>query len=71
MNENLFKNVNIKMENTHVLDGSSEDPERTCREFEEAIERAGGIDLQLLVIGLMGVSHLMSRVHRSTPERGL
>ena len=51
MNENLFNHVNIKMENTHVLNGLSDDPEKTCKEFEEAIEGAGGIDFQLLGIG--------------------
>jgi len=54
MNETLFRHVNIRMENTHFLDGMSEDPQRTCKEFEEAIKRAGGIDLQLLGIGSNG-----------------
>ena len=54
MNENLFKHVNIEMKNTHVLDGLSDDPAQTCREFEEAIKRAGGIYLQLLGIGANG-----------------
>ncbi|MDI6884031.1 MAG: glucosamine-6-phosphate deaminase [Hadesarchaea archaeon] len=54
MDENLFRHVNIKMENTHVPDGLSDDPEKTCKEFEEAIKRAGGIDLQLLGIGSNG-----------------
>ena len=51
MNENLFCHVNIRMENTHVLDGMSADPRKTCEEFEDAIRKAGGIDLQLLGIG--------------------
>lgn len=54
MDENLFRHVNIKMENTYVPDGLSEDPQRTCKEFEELIKRAGGIDLQLLGIGANG-----------------
>ncbi|MDI6643059.1 MAG: glucosamine-6-phosphate deaminase [Candidatus Hodarchaeaceae archaeon] len=54
MDENLFRHVNIKMENTHVPDGLSDNPEKTCKEFEEAIKRAGGIDLQLLGIGSNG-----------------
>lgn len=54
MNENLFRHVNIRMENTHVLDGMAEDPQRACMEFEEAIRAAGGIDLQLLGIGANG-----------------
>lgn len=51
MNENLFCHVNIRMENTHVLDGTSDDSRKTCEEFEDAIRKAGGIDLQLLGIG--------------------
>lgn len=54
MDRNLFRRVNIRMENTHVLDGLTSDPQRTCREFEEAIKAAGGIDLQLLGIGANG-----------------
>jgi len=54
MNENLLNHVNIKMENTHVLSGISNEPQRTCKEFEEAIRRSGGIDLQLLGIGANG-----------------
>ena len=51
MDEKLFRHVNIKMENTHVPDGLSDDFQRTCEEFEEAIKASGGIDLQLLGIG--------------------
>lgn len=54
MDENLFRHVNIKMKNTHVPDGLSDDHEKTCNEFEEAIKKAGGIDLQLLGIGSDG-----------------
>jgi len=54
MNENLFNHVNIKIENTHVPNGLSDDLQRTCKEFEEAIKSSGGIDLQLLGIGSNG-----------------
>lgn len=54
MNENFFKHVNVKMENTHILDGLTDNPWRACLEFEEAIRAAGGIDLQLLGIGANG-----------------
>jgi glucosamine-6-phosphate deaminase len=54
MNENLFNHVNLKIENTHVLNGLSDDPQKTCREFEKAIKESGGIDLQLLGIGANG-----------------
>lgn len=54
MDENLFNHVNIKMENTNIPDGLSDNPQKTCNEFEEAIRRSGGIDLQLLGIGANG-----------------
>jgi len=54
MNVNLFNHVNIRMENTHLPDGMSDDLQKTCEEFEEAIKAAGGIDLQLLGIGTNG-----------------
>jgi glucosamine-6-phosphate deaminase len=54
MNENLFSKVNIKMENTHVLNGLAEDPEKECENFEKMIKEAGGIDIQVLGIGENG-----------------
>ena len=51
MDENLFRHVNIKLENTHVPDGMSNNVQKTCHEYDEAIKKAGGIDLQLLGIG--------------------
>lgn len=54
MNENLFKHVNIKPENTHLPNGMAADPEEECQRYEAAIKAAGGIDLQLLGIGHNG-----------------
>jgi len=54
MDENLFNHINIKIENTHVPNGLTDDPQKTCQEFEEAIKASGGIDLQLLGIGANG-----------------
>ncbi|MEA1904979.1 MAG: glucosamine-6-phosphate deaminase [Candidatus Hadarchaeota archaeon] len=54
MDENLFNHVNTRIENTHVPDGSTDDPQKTCDEFEELIKASGGIDLQLLGIGANG-----------------
>jgi glucosamine-6-phosphate deaminase len=51
MYEELFKNVNIKMENVHIPDGKTKNPEEFCLWYEEEIRKAGGIDLQLLGIG--------------------
>lgn len=51
MNKNLFSGINIRMENTHVPDGSEPDSEKACAVYDEIIRKAGGIDLQLLGIG--------------------
>ncbi|MBQ7623693.1 MAG: glucosamine-6-phosphate deaminase [Clostridia bacterium] len=54
MEQNLFSRVNVKKENTHVLNGEAEDPDAECAAFEEMIEKDGGIDLQVLGIGENG-----------------
>ena len=54
MNSNLFDHVNIDKSKTRVPNGIAEDIEKECREYDEAIENAGGIDLQLLGIGRNG-----------------
>lgn len=54
MNDLLFRHVNIGKGATHLPDGSAVDLNRECTAYEDAIERAGGIDLQLLGIGDTG-----------------
>lgn len=54
MNENLFSQLNIRMDNTHVPDGMTEDVPAFCAGYEQAIAEAGGIDLQVLGIGSDG-----------------
>ncbi|NMA43381.1 MAG: glucosamine-6-phosphate deaminase [Oligosphaeraceae bacterium] len=54
MNENLFKHINIKLDNTHFLDGLCDDIEGECMAFEALIEDLGGIKLQILGIGRDG-----------------
>ena len=51
MNEHLFRQVNIDVRNTHLPNGQAANLEAECARYEEAIRRAGGIDLQLLGIG--------------------
>lgn len=48
---NFFSHIDIKKENVHILNGNAADPDEECRKYEEAIERAGGIDLFLGGIG--------------------
>ncbi len=68
MNHNLFLNVNVDLANTHLPDGAAADIEAECERYERLIAECGGIDLQLLGIGLAGhlgfnepVSSLRSR----------
>lgn len=48
---NLFKHVNIKPENVHILDGNAPDLDEECKRFEAEIVRVGGIELFLGGIG--------------------
>lgn len=51
MEENFFKDINIKGSNVYIPDGMAGDIHKECREYEEAIRDNGGIDLQVLGIG--------------------
>jgi len=51
MNKHLLTKININLANTHVPNGKATDIEAECRRYDELIENAGGIDLQLLGIG--------------------
>jgi glucosamine-6-phosphate deaminase len=56
MNETFFDHVNIRPENIHIPDGTlpADDVEDFCTHYEQAIRKAGGIDLQILGIGRTG-----------------
>ena len=54
MERNLFSKINIKQENRFIPDGLAADPRAECARYEAAIEGCGGIDIQLLGIGLNG-----------------
>lgn len=54
MQENLFEHVNIPASQTHIPDGQVDDIPAHCVEYEQAIQDAGGIDLQILGIGANG-----------------
>ncbi len=53
MKEQLFDHVDIPAENYHLPDGTlpSQRIQEFCREYEQQIEEAGGLDFQLLGIG--------------------
>ncbi|MDP4132761.1 MAG: glucosamine-6-phosphate deaminase [Bacillota bacterium] len=54
MNENLFNKINIDISKTFVPEGYSSDSTAACKKYEKMIKDAGGIDLQVLGIGVNG-----------------
>lgn len=54
MNKNLFSKINIKPENTHVPNGCAEDLKEEGNRYDALIKEKGGIDMQLLGIGIDG-----------------
>lgn len=73
MQQHLFSRVNMSTNRIHFLNGATRDPEKECARYERAIERAGGIDLQVLGIGTNGhigfnepARELQSHTHRVT-----
>jgi len=54
--ENLFSQIDIDPRSVHIPQGevAREDIDDECRRYEDAIARAGGIDLQILGIGKTG-----------------
>ena len=54
MHKNFFDAVNVPAERINLPDGAQLDAERECKRYDAAIKAAGGIDLQLLGMGLNG-----------------
>lgn len=54
MNDNLFNHINIDKANTHVPCGIGADHAADAAHYDEMIEAAGGIDIQVLGIGNNG-----------------
>jgi glucosamine-6-phosphate deaminase len=54
MQEHLFRHVNLNPRRTHLPNGLASDAEAECRRYEAEIAAAGGIDLQVLGIGVNG-----------------
>jgi glucosamine-6-phosphate deaminase len=75
MQRHLFDGVNLAPRRIHFLDGSLRPAaavQRECDAYERAIERAGGIDLQILGLGMNGhigfnepARALEARTHRT------
>lgn len=54
MHDNLFDRINIPEENINFLNGNADNLEEECKNYEDKIKKAGGIDIQLLGIGSNG-----------------
>ncbi|MBQ8785067.1 MAG: glucosamine-6-phosphate deaminase [Alphaproteobacteria bacterium] len=71
--DNFFNHIDIKKENTHILNGLAENIEEECENYEKAIKEIGGIHLFLGGIGEDGhiafnepFSSLSSRTRQKT-----
>lgn len=54
MMENLFDHVDIDKNNVNIPDGNAPDIDKYAHEYDKKIADAGGIDIQLLGIGVNG-----------------
>lgn len=54
MHQNFFDHINIDPTRIHIPDGMAADPEAECRRYDQLIADLGGIDLQLLGLGVNG-----------------
>ncbi len=54
MNNNFFNHINIDKSRTFVPNATADDIEAECKWYDENIHNLGGIDVQLLGIGLDG-----------------
>ena len=61
----LFDHVNVAPRRVHILNGAARNLTQECARYERAIARAGGIDLQILGLGLNG------HIGFNEPARGL
>jgi glucosamine-6-phosphate deaminase len=71
--EHFVARVNLPSARFHALNGRAADLSAECNRYEDAIQRAGGIGLQLLGIGGNGhigfnepATELVARTHRVT-----
>lgn len=54
MQEKLFNHVDINMDRVHLPNGTASDLTEECRTYDNQIEQAGGVDLQILGMGING-----------------
>lgn len=54
MKDNLFGKTDIDYNKVHFLSGTTGDIDKECQVYRDDIEKAGGIDIQLLGVGTNG-----------------
>ncbi len=54
MYENLFKHININLENTNIPNGMEHDILKECKRYDDLLASFGQVDLQLLGLGNNG-----------------
>lgn len=54
MNDNLFKHIDIKLENTFIPNGTAQSAEEECGRFENIIDTIAPVSLQIIGIGTNG-----------------
>lgn len=54
MVQNFWRNVDIRLENVNIPKGDAIDLAAECRQYDAKLEAAGGLDVQILGIGLNG-----------------
>ena len=54
MTNNFFKYINMRKENINIPNGMTENIEAECSNYDKKIKASGGIDIQILGIGVNG-----------------
>lgn len=69
MQDNLFGKINVSAENINIPNGEASDPVEECKQYDEKLAASGGVDLQLLGIGInghIGFNEPEENLHAST-----
>lgn len=51
---NLLRHISLPEKNFHILESNTKDPAHECKQYEEAIRNAGGLDMAILGLGVNG-----------------
>ena len=51
MKQNLFQHINLPLDSTHLPNGMAPNSQAECKNYDLMIEKAGGVDFQILGIG--------------------